>query len=126
MKIYNPELHQDVLYRKCKKGRESFEHLSICPYDKEVWIKKEEEILKSIKEELKQKDKIVLGLDKLRKVFIPRDIKEYEERHIEWSRGFLADKIGSSLERMNVSKNKAWDIAMAFLDEWLTFFQKEI
>ncbi|CAG8757504.1 6647_t:CDS:2 [Gigaspora margarita] len=80
-------------------------------------IKKEEEILKSIKEELRQKDKIALGLDKLREVFIPRDIKEYKERHIEWSRGFLADKIGSSLERMNVSKNKAQNIAMAFLDE---------
>ncbi|CAG8652478.1 9573_t:CDS:2 [Gigaspora margarita] len=64
-------------------------------------IKKEEEILKSIKEKLKQKDKIALGLDKLREVFIPRDIKE----------GFLADKIGSSLKRINVSKNKAWDIA---------------
>ncbi|CAG8774182.1 26465_t:CDS:2, partial [Gigaspora margarita] len=82
-----------------------------------VWIKKEE-ILKSIKEELRQKDKIALGLDKLREVFIPRDIKEYKERHIEWSRGFMADKIGSSLERINISKNKAWDIAVAFLDEW--------
>ncbi|CAG8854093.1 24170_t:CDS:2, partial [Gigaspora margarita] len=76
-----------------------------------------EEILKSIKKKLRQKDKIALGLDKLREVFIPRDIKEYEEQHIEWSRGFLVDKIGSSLERMNVSKNKAQDIAMAFLDE---------
>ncbi|CAG8854259.1 37705_t:CDS:2, partial [Gigaspora margarita] len=74
-----------------------------------VWIKKEEEILKSIKEELRQKNKIALGLDKLREVFIPRDIKE----------GFLADKIGSSLKRMNVSKNKAQNIAMAFLDEWV-------
>ncbi|CAG8525881.1 34139_t:CDS:2 [Gigaspora margarita] len=114
--IHNPELYQDVLCRKCKKERESFKHLSICPYDKEVWIKKEEEILKSIKEELRQKDKIALGLDKLREVFIPRDIKE----------GFLADKIGSSLERINISKNKARDIAVAFLDEWLTFFQREI
>ncbi|CAG8747868.1 30478_t:CDS:2, partial [Gigaspora margarita] len=55
----------------------------------------------NIKEELSQKDKIALGLDKLREVLIPRDIKEYEEQHIEWSKGFLADKIGSSLERMN-------------------------
>ncbi|CAG8672606.1 32367_t:CDS:2, partial [Gigaspora margarita] len=64
-----------------------------------------------IKEELRQKDKIAVGLDKLREVFIPRDIKEYEEQHLEWLRGFLADKIGLSLERMNVSKNKARDIA---------------
>ncbi|CAG8832132.1 27862_t:CDS:2, partial [Gigaspora margarita] len=76
-----------------------------------VWIKKEEEILKSIKKELRQKDKIALGLNKLREVFILRNIKEYEKRYIEWSRGFLADKIGSFLERMNVSKNKARDIA---------------
>ncbi|CAG8856563.1 33084_t:CDS:2, partial [Gigaspora margarita] len=44
--IHNSELYQDVLCRKYKKRRESFKHLSICPYDKEVWIKKEEEILK--------------------------------------------------------------------------------
>ncbi|CAG8815518.1 40023_t:CDS:2, partial [Gigaspora margarita] len=51
-------------------------------HQKQVWIKKEEEILKSIKEELKQKDKIALGLNKLREVFMPRDIKEYKEQHI--------------------------------------------
>ncbi|CAG8839830.1 20377_t:CDS:2, partial [Gigaspora margarita] len=79
-------------------------------YDKihQKRIKKEEEILKSIKEELRQKDKIALDLNKLREVFIPRNIKE----------GFVADKIGSSLERINISKNKARNIAVAFLDEW--------
>ncbi|CAG8788382.1 42622_t:CDS:2 [Gigaspora margarita] len=48
-------------------------------HQKRVWIKKEEEILKNIKEKLRQKDKIALCLDKLREVFISRDIKEYEE-----------------------------------------------
>ncbi|CAG8701765.1 30846_t:CDS:2 [Gigaspora margarita] len=57
---------------------------------------KEEEILDSIKEELRHKDEIVLGLDRLKE--------------------FLVDNIGSSLEGMNLSKNKAWDIAVAFLN----------
>ena len=53
-------------------------------------------------------------------------MEEYKNRPIEWSRGFLADNIESSLEGMNLSKNKAQDIAVAFLDKWLTFFQREI
>ncbi|CAG8787972.1 15022_t:CDS:2, partial [Gigaspora margarita] len=59
---------------------------------RKAWAKKEEEILDSIKEELKQKEKIDLGL---------------------------------ALERMNLSKNKAQDIAVTFLNKWLTFFQRE-
>ncbi|CAG8758519.1 11305_t:CDS:2 [Gigaspora margarita] len=82
------KLYQDVQYRKCKEEKESFEHLSTCPYNKEAWAKKEEKILDSIKEELKQKEKIDLGSNWLREVFIPRDKEEYRNRHIEWSKGF--------------------------------------
>ncbi|CAG8512079.1 37268_t:CDS:2 [Gigaspora margarita] len=93
-------LYQDVQCRKCKEEKEFFEHLSTCSYDKEAWAKKEEEILNSIKEELKQKKKINLG--------------------------FLADDIGLALERINLSKNKAQDTAVAFINKWLTFFQREV
>ncbi|CAG8804084.1 6779_t:CDS:2, partial [Gigaspora margarita] len=57
-------------------------------HQKRAWAKKEEEILDSIKEKLKQKEKINLGPNWLREVFIPRDKEEYRNQHIEWSRGF--------------------------------------
>ncbi|CAG8654953.1 21746_t:CDS:2 [Gigaspora margarita] len=104
--------------------KKSFKHLSKCLHNKETWAKKEEEILNSIKEDLKQKE-IDLGPNGLRKVFIPRNKEEYRNQHIEWPREFLADDIGLALERMNLSKNKAQDIAVTFFDKWLTFFQKE-
>ncbi|CAG8831097.1 6334_t:CDS:2, partial [Gigaspora margarita] len=52
------------------------------PHDKEAWAKKEEEILDSIKEELKQKKKIDLGSNWLREVFISRNKEEYRNRHM--------------------------------------------
>ncbi|CAG8570787.1 13410_t:CDS:2 [Gigaspora margarita] len=60
-------------------------------HQKQVWIKQEEEILKSTTNELSQKDKIALGLDKLREDFIPRDIKKeiWKERCLrvnEWKK----------------------------------------
>ncbi|CAG8782365.1 9649_t:CDS:2, partial [Gigaspora margarita] len=83
--------------------------------DKKAWAKKEEEILDSIKKELKQKKKIDLDPNWLREVFILRDKEEYRNQYIEWSRGFLADNIGLALERMNLFKNKAQDIALSSL-----------
>ncbi|CAG8775530.1 5996_t:CDS:2, partial [Gigaspora margarita] len=88
--------------------------------------KKRNKILDSIKEELKQKEKIDLDSNWLREVFIPKDKEEYRNRHIEWSREFLADDIGLALEKMTLSKNKAQDIAVTFFDKWLTFFQREV
>ncbi|CAG8821161.1 22826_t:CDS:2, partial [Gigaspora margarita] len=58
------------------------------------------------------KKKLVLGLEWLGKIFIPRDKEEYKNQHIEWSREFLANNIGLLLERMNLSKNKTWDITL--------------
>ncbi|CAG8532774.1 101_t:CDS:2, partial [Gigaspora margarita] len=87
------------------------ENIKIMIEEPKAWAKKEEEILDSIKEELKQKEKIDLGPNWLREVFIPRDKEEYRNRHIEWSRGVLADDIGLALARMNLSKNKAQDTA---------------
>ncbi|CAG8698935.1 28169_t:CDS:1, partial [Gigaspora margarita] len=68
-------------------------------------------------EELRQKKKIDLGPNWLRKVFISRDKEEYRNWHIEY--------IGLALKRMNLSKNKAQNIAVTFLDKWLTFFKEK-
>ncbi|CAG8789168.1 1898_t:CDS:2 [Gigaspora margarita] len=76
-------LYQDIQCRKCKKEKKSFEHLSTCPRNKEAWAKKKEEILDNIKEDLKQKEKIDLGPNGLREVFISRDKEEYRNRYIE-------------------------------------------
>ncbi|CAG8793784.1 38032_t:CDS:2 [Gigaspora margarita] len=71
---------------------------------------------------IKAKGKIDLGPNWLREVFIHRNKEEYKNQHIEWSKEFLADNIGLALERMNLFKNKAQNIAVTFLDKWLTFF----
>ncbi|CAG8839761.1 39891_t:CDS:2, partial [Gigaspora margarita] len=82
-KLQGKRLYQDVQYRKCKEEKKSFEYLFTCPYNKEAWAKKEEEIIDSIKEELKQKEKIDLGSNWLREVFIPRDKEEYKNWYIK-------------------------------------------
>ncbi|CAG8716982.1 31669_t:CDS:2 [Gigaspora margarita] len=83
VKNWEKGLYQDVQYRKCKKEKESFEYLSTCPHDKEAWAKKEEEIFDSIKEKLKQKEKINLGSNWFREVFILRDKEEYRNQHMK-------------------------------------------
>ncbi|CAG8557009.1 32047_t:CDS:2 [Gigaspora margarita] len=95
--IHNSGLYQDVQCRKCKKEKESFEYLSTCLHDKEAWAKMEEEILDT-------EEKIDLGSNWLREVFIPRDKEEYRNRHIEWSRGFLADNI----EILSIAKEEVY------------------
>ncbi|CAG8678252.1 35228_t:CDS:2 [Gigaspora margarita] len=109
------------LQDKKEKIRVVIKEPSLELIDRIAWAKKEEEILDSIKEDLKQKEKIDLGPNRLREVFIPRDKKEYRNRHIG-SRGFLADDIGLALERINLSKNKTLDMTMTFLNKLLTFF----
>ncbi|CAG8751129.1 36059_t:CDS:2, partial [Gigaspora margarita] len=112
VKVHSEDKHNERANRIAKEGGKANVPIRVKRVMTEkAWAKKEEEILDSIKEELKQKEKI--------------DLEEYRNQHIEWSRRFLADDVGLALERLKLSKNKAQDTAMTFLDKWLTFFQKE-
>ncbi|CAG8838895.1 3307_t:CDS:2, partial [Gigaspora margarita] len=47
-----------------------------------------------------------------------QEYKRVQESAYRVVKRVLANNIGSSIKRMNVSKNKACDVAVAFLDEW--------
>ncbi|CAG8822831.1 67_t:CDS:2, partial [Gigaspora margarita] len=63
---------------KVKSLRSKKKEIRVIIEEPKTWAKKKEEILDSIKEELKQKKKINLGPNWLREVFIPRDKENIE------------------------------------------------
>ena len=125
-KIHNPKLYQNARCQKCVGSEETQEHLSICPLDEEAWLKKEEEILIKLWNELKSDNVSTISKEHFIDVFMPRNRDKYKSRHVEMSRGLLEDEVVNSLKEEGLSSSKAQKIATKFLDKWLNFFQKEI